>query len=1004
MATPTLVSSDKNGNALPGRSGLSSLSDDGNLVTFTNLTGDGTSSSFYQVYLKNLVTGDLTAVGTSLNEQTQFSRISGDGSSIVFEASPTSFFGAFSSEQIYLYNVGGQSVSLVTRNTSGGQSDGFFYTNPSISDNGGVVSFDSTADDLVTGVTFSGGIFRPDQVYIRSGGVTQLITKTTNNTPFNDHSWNSYVSADGKFVAFESFASNIGLGANGHQDEVYLYNIATQKLSLVSKTQGSNGVVANGDDNGAPVLSSTGRYVVFISAATNLVAGATSGKDQIYWKDTVTGQLKLVSCSSGGVAGNGTCSFNTPEGLNYVSVSADGRFVTFASNSTNLVPGAGSNTSGSGHNVVYVKDVLTGAIDVASQLAIDSVDPSISADGGFVSFTNNSSGYTSAGNPAGGQIYVAHNPLPGDVSITFGGQLIEGTNDTLIIKLAVPQTTTEHIDLTVTPGTEPGADIVGIPASVDLKPGQTKITIPFTLKQDPLDTNPQETFTVAAASPVGDVTVSASVKDFNSKPFAFTHSGGFLYNSATKQMEAGGEVDVGLIADGGAALLTIENAKASYNDTQFTVSGTVIEDLTGDDLTLFKGSFVLPYSGISTSKLTDSGQFTGKFDLGGLPVTITKLTFESGTVLAAFDLSLPFTVSSIDIDSTVISPNFALQFDDTGPSIVGGADVSFPDSGPVDVFGLFTGSVSSASVSYTAATDTLKLQGKFEASKIFGFSAKATVDLSGNNFIQYQNGKTDFAGSLKMTEDVASNEPFAFKEIDLAADTIKKTFSGGVDFVWSWGAQAPNGSVKLVGSWGSGPTVNEVDVGFSNFSIPIPDTPDMVWTSAAVGVKSNHAQFIDLVGVTYSAGQITSSYVSAGGSGTLTVSSGGQVVASIEFAGTYSAGNFHISSGIGGTVKITDPGVVDGGSVQFGNGQAFPQHGIDLPDIAFGAQTTLAYAENRSEIGGTLTLTDGRHATSIALLGNYMAGNFVAAADGHGGTLVTKAQTGPPPLLSHPRA
>jgi hypothetical protein len=65
-------------------------------------------------------------------------------------------------------------------------------------------------------------------------------------------------------------------------------------------------------------------------------------------------------------------------------------------------------------------------------------------------------------------------------------------------------------------------------------------------------------------------------------------------------------------------------------------------------------------------------------------------------------------------------------------------------------------------------------------------------------------------------------------------------------------------------------------------------------------------------------------------------------------------------------------------------------------------QTTLAYAENRSEIGGTLTLTDGRDATSIALLGNYMAGNFVA--DGHGGTLVTEAQTGPPPLLSHPRA
>jgi hypothetical protein len=210
----------------------------------------------------------------------------------------------------------------------------------------------------------------------------------------------------------------------------------------VSKTAGKNPVVANGDDNGARELSADGRYVIFISAATNLVPGATSGKDQIYWKDTVTGQLKLVSCSAAGTPGNGTCSFNTPEGESYPAVTADGRFVTFASNSTNLVPGAGTNTSGSGNNVVYVKDMVTGAIDVASQLTVDSVDPSISADGGFVSFTNNSSGTTSAGNPANGQIYVAHNPLPGDVSITFGGQLVEGTtNDTLTIKLAVPPTT-----------------------------------------------------------------------------------------------------------------------------------------------------------------------------------------------------------------------------------------------------------------------------------------------------------------------------------------------------------------------------------------------------------------------------------------------------------------------------------------------------------------------------------------------------------------------------------
>jgi hypothetical protein len=96
--------------------------------------------------------------------------------------------------------------------------------------------------------------------------------------------------------------------------------------------------------------------------------------------------------------------------------------------------------------------------------------------------------------------------------------------------------------------------------------------------------------------------------------------------------------------------------------------------------------------------------------------------------------------------------------------------------------------------------------------------------------------------------------------------------------------------------------------------------------------------------------------------------------------------------------------VVNGGSVETGPGAAFPRQGIDLPNIAFGAHTTLAYAENNTNTGGTLTVTDGRHAASIALLGNYMAGSFVAAADGHGGTLVANiGQTEAPPIFAHPR-
>ena len=100
-------------------------------------------------------------------------------------------------------------------------------------------------------------------------------------------------------------------------------------------------------------------------------------------------------------------------------------------------------------------------------------------------------------------------------------------------------------------------------------------------------------------------------------------------------------------------------------------------------------------------------------------------------------------------------------------------------------------------------------------------------------------------------------------------------------------------------------------------------------------------------------------------------------MASIELIGTYSAGNFSATSGSGGTVAIVDPTVAQRRQRGARPGPALPRHGIDLPDIAFGAQTTLAYSENSADTDGMLTVTDGRHAASIALLGNYMAGSFV---------------------------
>jgi hypothetical protein len=128
------------------------------------------------------------------------------------------------------------------------------------------------------------------------------------------------------------------------------------------------------------------------------------------------------------------------------------------------------------------------------------------------------------------------------------------------------------------------------------------------------------------------------------------------------------------------------------------------------------------------------------------------------------------------------------------------------------------------------------------------------------------------------------------------------------------------------------------------------------------------------------------------------------LTAQINMIGSYTSANFSATSNAQAKVEIFDPTVPNGGGIVSGPAHPFPPGGIDLPNIAFGAHTTLAYSQNAAGTGGTLTVSDGRHAAAVALLGNYIAGSFVIAADGHGGTLVTEAQTGTAPLLTHPRA
>ena len=175
-------------------------------------------------------------------------------------------------------------------------------------------------------------------------GITERVNLGPGGIQGNGDSRFPAISAGGRFVAFESEASNLVPGdTNSSRRRVRPrppdgHDPASQL--------GQGGVEGNYSSYGQ-AISSDGRFVAFDSSATNLVPGDTNGAADVFVRDRQTGTTRRVSLGPGGVQGN-ACSHDP-------AISADGRFVAFASDATNLVPG---DTNGSID--VFVRDRQTG--------------------------------------------------------------------------------------------------------------------------------------------------------------------------------------------------------------------------------------------------------------------------------------------------------------------------------------------------------------------------------------------------------------------------------------------------------------------------------------------------------------------------------------------------------------------------------------------------------------------------------------------------------------------
>ncbi|MBX3059677.1 MAG: PD40 domain-containing protein, partial [Anaerolineae bacterium] len=261
------------------------------------------------VFVYDLQTGQTSRVsvasdGTHGNSYAAYPSISADGRYVTFVSDSSNLVSGDTngSADIFVHDRQTAQTSRVSVASDGSQANSFSEL-PSISADGRHVVFSSEASNLVSDDTNGyWDIF----VHDRQTGQTSRVSIASDGTEGNERSWyQSYISADGRYVVFSSDASNLVGGDTNNEMDVFVHDRQTGQTSRVSVA--SDGTQAN-MLAGADSISGDGRYVVFSSMASNLVSGDTNGDVDVFVHDQQTGETSRVSIASDGTQGNGDSS------------------------------------------------------------------------------------------------------------------------------------------------------------------------------------------------------------------------------------------------------------------------------------------------------------------------------------------------------------------------------------------------------------------------------------------------------------------------------------------------------------------------------------------------------------------------------------------------------------------------------------------------------------------------------------------------------------------------
>jgi len=346
------ISVASNGDQANGASTAASVSADGRYVVFDSVATNlvlGDTNAARDVFLRDRTAGTTTRIsvdtsGTQSNGDSHYPSISADGKFVAFHSTATNLIGLDTNgvADVFLRWLDSGVTSRVSVNSEGTAGNGA-STDATLSADGRYVAFTSAATNLlVDDDDHASDTNGFNDVFLRdrSLGITIVVSQSDSEALANQNSWGGSVSADGSRVSFTSQASNLVASDTNGVNDVFVRDVSTKTTSLVS-------VKTDGTQAGAvsylSTISGNGRYVAFYSAATNLVAGDTNGLFDLFVRDLTLSTTERASVGVAGAEANNNAGYSP-------GISQDGRYVSFYSNASNLT------CSGSTQDQIYVVD------------------------------------------------------------------------------------------------------------------------------------------------------------------------------------------------------------------------------------------------------------------------------------------------------------------------------------------------------------------------------------------------------------------------------------------------------------------------------------------------------------------------------------------------------------------------------------------------------------------------------------------------------------------------